>query len=1227
MQALSVFLPRDRCHALEHGLTLADRTQGSALFADISGFTPLTEALAVALGPQRGAEELTRHLNHVYDALIAQVHRFRGSVISFAGDAITCWFENDAAQRATAAALGMQQAMRTFGAVEIPGGGTIALAMKAAVAAGPARRFLIGDPSIQRLDTLAGATLARMAAGEHLAERGEVVLDAPAAERLEGAIALSEWRIDPHTQARHAVVTRFLNDVPDSPWLPAAAPALTEAVARPWLLPPVFARLETGSDQFLAELRPAVVLFLNFEGIDYDNDPEAGAKLDAYVAWVQRTLQRYEAYVLGVTIGDKGSYLYAAFGAPTAHDDDATRACTAAIELRATAKDLRFIGPPRIGLNQGRVWSGAYGGTQRCTYGVLGDAVNLAARLMQASAPGGILVGATVRQSARDLFEWQSRSALRVKGKKEPVTAFHLDGARTGAVIRLQEPRYDIPMVGRATELGQMRRVIEATRRGASHMAGINGEAGLGKSRLLAEVIREAAQARFLTLGGECQSYGTNTPYLVWQSIWRNFFGLKPEAGLETQTRTLEQRLRRIDPRLIPRLPLLGVVLNLPLPDNDLTRTMDAKLRKTSLESLLVDCLRLRPDKQPLFLALEDCHWMDPLSQELLRAVHRALRDLPATLLMLAYRPPPPTRPEEDWSRSLEGFVEVRLSEFTPAEAARLIRTKLAQSTGFRDDVPAALLERVTSRAQGNPFYIEELLNYVRDLGIDPGDAEALQRLTFPDSLHSLILSRIDQLTEHQKITLKVASVIGRQFRAAWLWGGFPSLGDVARVRADLEALSRLDLTPLDLPDPDLTFIFKHIATQEVAYESLVSDTRVALHDQLAGFIEHTYADSLEQQVNLLAYHYDRTQNLPKKRHYLRRAGEAAQAAYANAAAIDYYRRLIPLLTPDDQVPVMLKLGQVLELVGHWEDARRTYEKALASAESLADARTMAWCETSMSDLLRKQARYAEATTWLERARARFEAAADEAGVAQTLHFGGTVLSQQGDHATARTLYERSLAIRRKLADKPRIASLLSNLGIVARCLGDLATARALYEESLRLRRELGDRWAIANSLNNLGLVFRFQNDYAAARALLEESVAINRQVGDPWAIANSLASLAEITLDQGDHAAANAALRESLALNRGLGERRAMAYLFESFAILADASGRHPRAVQLIAAAAALREALRTPISPVEKARLDQILDRARAHCGEAACAAASTTGTSMPIDGAIQFALESQT
>ncbi len=442
----------------------------------------------------------------------------------------------------------------------------------------------------------------------------------------------------------------------------------------------------------------------------------------------------------------------------------------AALALSSAPPELAYIRNVQIGISGGQMRTGAYGGTTRRNYGIQGDHVNLAARLMQHAPAGHVLVSEGIQRTVADTCIWEHLPALAVKGKSEPVTVFRAAGLNEHRAIHLQAPRYAVPLVGRQAELALVEQKLAQTVAGDGQIVALTAEAGMGKSRLVAEIIRLASARGCAVYAGECQSYATYQSYLVWQTIWQDFFDLDPSLPVDDQIELLERRLVDIDPALLPRVPLLGPVVNLPIPDNDLTASLDAKLRKASLEALLVDCIRWRAQTTPLLLVLEDCHWLDPLSHDLLEAIGRASANLPV-LVVVAYRPPELEHLQAPRVTLLPHCTVVPLSSFTREEALHLMRLKLAQADDGGTELSPVLVERIMEHAEGNPFYIEELLNYLRDLQLDPLNPAALEQQELPSSLHSLILSRIDRLTDSQKITIKVASIIGRLFPFAWLWG------------------------------------------------------------------------------------------------------------------------------------------------------------------------------------------------------------------------------------------------------------------------------------------------------------------------------------------------------------------------------------------------------------------------------------------------------------------------
>ena len=1214
------YIPRDRRRALADGTPMADRVHGAGLFADISGFTPLTEALVEELGPHRGAEELTAALSRVFHEVIAELDRFGGDVIYFSGDAITCWIDGDDGVRATAAGLAMQAAMARVGTIATPGGSTVTLAMKVAIAVGPARRFVVGDPGIQLIDVLAGRLVDQLAEAEHHAARGEVVLDASALASVGSRVDLHELRTDPETGRSFGLVRDLTVAVADAP---SAEPSrrLPEDLVRPWLLPAVYERLRAGRGEFLAELRPAYPVFLRFGGIDYDDDDEAEVKLDEFVQRAQRIMAGFGGNVLQLTLGDKGAYLYGVFGSPLAHEDDAARAAAATLELRDLEGATAATGI-QIGITHGRLRSGTYGHAMRRTFVCLGDAVNLSARLMSAAPAGRIYVSEPVERAAGDAFMWESIPDLTVKGKAAPVVVYALTGSLARASRR--QTRYELPLVGRTAELQALQTRLADARAGRGRVVGISAEAGMGKSRLVAEFVRAARRRGQFVAFGECQSFGTNSSYFAWREIWRRLLGILEDDPEDAQRETLERTLAAIDPAIVARAPLLEAVLGIDMPDTDVTRSFDAKLRKTSLEDLLATCLRARA-AEPLIIVLEDCHWIDELSRDLLETLVRTSAPLPV-LFVLAYRPVTTIGGGLGLER-LPQFDEIVLDLLDGEETRLLIRSKLDQLAGnvgaTGDAVPDALVDLITERSGGNPFYVEELLIYLSGAGIDPRDASALGAMEIPDSLQSLILSRIDTVGEAPRRTLKVASVIGRVFHGPDLAGVYPELGAPDAVLGHLGELRAVELVALDR-EAEQDWLFKHVATQEVAYESLPFAMRAMLHRRVGAYIEATAGGAIARQLGLLAHHFWHSDDEAKKREYLAAAGAAAQAEYANAAAIDYYGRLVPLLSDAERGAVLLALGKVLELSGDWGRAEAIANEALTLSVSLGDDDAQGWAHAALAEIARKQGQYDEATARLEAAAALFGAAGDDAGVGQVRHLAGTVAAQRGDLELARQQYREGLAIRERLGDRAGMASLYSNLAIVAEYSGDIAESRRMGLRGLEIRTELGDRWAIGASQSNLGVIAIKEGELDEARARIEEGLRLLMEVGDTWHIANAQNNLGNATRALGDHDAARASYAASLRTFRTYDDRWALAILLEDVALLAVRTGDHVHAIELVAAAAALREEIGASHAAALEDELREALAPSLDILGEAAAEAARAHGRSLDLDAAVDLALK---
>lgn len=945
MESLSAYLPADRRYALAGRGPLLDYGQGAALFADISGFTRLTALLAQELGPQRGAEEITRQLDRIYTALITQVHAYAGSVISFSGDAITCWFgdeppgaegRDDGPRRATACALAIQMAMAGFETTRTPAGTAVSVGVKVAVAAGTTRRFLVGQPQVQRFDVLAGPLVDRTAAAEQLLAPGEIAVGAEVLGHFGGQLRIREWRRT--ASGEHvAVVASLAQPIPTSPWL--ELPEIDAALACQWLLAPLYDRFMRAASDFLAELRPTVGLFLSFSGLNYQQDDAAGLKLDQYICWLQDVLGRFEGHLLQLTIGDKGSYCHIAFGALMAHEDDPARAIAAALALQALPSELGFIKDVRMGISRGTVHVGNYGAPGRRTFGVQGTETNLAARLMARAAPGQILVSSQVAAAAQGAYDFQELGRLQLKGFSEPLLVLAVQAKRlTGPSDALLD-RSRLPLVGRAEEQEALRAKLRALQDGRSGVVVIEGEAGIGKSRLLQAFLQDVAQARRPVLVGAGDAIEEATAYFAWRPIFRQIFSVaEGESAADLQAKVLPRLAA--DPRLAELAPLLDAVLPLNLPDNDLTAQMTGEARANSTRSLLVRLLASASGALGLVLVLEDAQWLDSASWALASQVRLTIA--PLLLVIVTRQVPEAISPQGEYAPLLaEADVEwLRLTSLTADQTLHLVCERLGVTS-----LPAPVAALIYRRAEGHPFFSLEIALALRDAGhirLHDGQAslaigaQELSDLDFPLTIRGVVTSRIDRLDGGSQLTLKVASVIGRIFAYRLLRRIYPNVTETEPLPTHLTTLERVDIIVPESPEPELAYRFQHTIVQEIVYDQMTFTQRRQLHHSAAEWYEHRFAGDLTPYYPLLAHHWGRAEDAPRTIDYLEKAGNEARRNFANEEAIAFFSQALALdarsgrLTdPRRRALWRLRVGEACVHWTRYADGRQHLERGL----------------------------------------------------------------------------------------------------------------------------------------------------------------------------------------------------------------------------------------------------------------------------------------------------------
>ena len=1127
------YLPSDRLLALATGIPLLTTADGSALFADISGFTPITEKLRQALGARRGAETLAAHLNRVYDALIEQVERYDGSIISFAGDAMTCWFVGeDAPLRATGCAFALVDAMQTVEKIALPDGQTQLIGLKVSVATGTTRRLVVGDPDIQQIDTLVGTTIARMAAGESVAEQSEVVTDVLTVERLGAAANVREWRES--DGERFAVLERITSlaiaadDQKETPFMEGI-------LLRPWLLPAIASHFQAGLGEYLTELRPAVALFVRFTGIDYDHDLEAEVKLDRFVRLTQGIVKRYEGNVLQLTIGDKGSYLYVAFGAPFAHEDDVPRSLDAALDIRGGAASLGYLEQIQIGISRGTMRTGTYGSETRRTYGVLGDEVNLAARLMTQAAPGEILLSETLIGAKLDGYVLEALPPIRVKGKANPIGLFRLIERREQTFA---QRFYTTPLVGRDGELTAVRAAIQPILEGRhAGVIYVYGEPGMGKSRLAFEVqTRLQAEAQITWLIGQADPLN-RAPFSAFGYFLRPYFGQRRErdyaanlAAFDTQFEhllALADEDNRAD--LLRYRSFLAGLVGLVIPGSAY-ESAEEKVRVDSGLTVLKAWARAESRQQPLILHLEDANWLDAVSIRAVQDLTYNMEQVPLALLLTS-------RYNDDGTPfTIHGIFSVPIQTIDlnrlSSEGVRAIAEAV-----LGGEVSDSLAAFIGERAEGNPFFTEQLALDLRERGAlvereGSWTIRAEAAADVPSSVNAVLIARLDRLSSQVKAVVQTASVLGREFDvqvlSRMLREGDRGYIQVAESEAIWSALTAL------------RYLFRHALLRDAAYQMQVQERIRVLHRLAAETIEQLYPDD-EAWHDALLEHWHVAGDLDRELLYLEPVVRRCLLMTADLSRAELLlERALRVLPPEDmrRTLPLAELSKVYEGLGRMETAAALAEEALRLAERSGDEKTLVLVYEHWAHLAMTMGKDDDTQRmYCERALTLRRAEGNEARIATNLAGLAAIATKQQAFEKARAYLDEAITRVRTTGKSRDIGLVLWPLGVLMMNTGVFAAARRHFEEARELFLEVGDRQSLADMENFLGIIAYYEGDYEQARRQYQAVLAVEREVGRRSHIAVCLYNLGEVAFRQADYEAAERYFEESLAIRRQIND------------------------------------------------------------------------------------------
>jgi class 3 adenylate cyclase/tetratricopeptide (TPR) repeat protein len=1128
---------------------------GALLFADISGFTAMSERLSRS--GREGAEEITAIVNHYFDTMLSILRDYGGQLINFGGDALLGLFvEPNSAHSAARAALAMQAAMADVAEITTSQG-TFPLRMKIGLQCGRFFAAQLGTTHSMEY-ALFGEAVNACAAAESAAQAGQIWCDRVTAEAIstpgcftpqpDGYFVLESCAALP--PAAPTVVRPLLTTFQVEVSLGGLRRLVTQLDAlTPYLPTGLLARLASGlqAASFEGEHRLVAVLFANIQGLGRivdrwgpGRESDIIAALNHYFVAMNEVIRRFGGVVNKIDLYTRGDKVLAFFGAPQAHEDDVERAVRAALAMQNALRQVNETLPgltdrpelrlrQHIGLSYGYVFAGYVGAGWRREYTVMGDEVNLAARLMTAADPDQLYISAGVRRKVQPLFDVTPRGQVLLKGKRDPTPIFRVGGVRAIPESLRGLKGMSSPLVGRQTEWEQLQTVLAQLLAGRGQIVSVTGEAGLGKSRLVAELRQHLpASSGMLWLEGRCLSYTEAVSFLPFQQLLRQWAGIRADDNEQEAFHKLRLLLENVllDDQAAAHLPYLATFLNLPLGEtlHNRVRYLDAEALQLRTFVAVSALLETQARRAPLALVLEDIHWLDDASQQLIEFLMPLAGRVPIGLVLI-YRPERSRscwRLREKAARDLPHCSsEVDLHALSTAESLTLVHN-LVQLERWPKDMQDLILERT----EGNPLYVEEMIRVLVDDGVLQQDAAGHWRTSdrveaghLPDTLEGVMMARLDRLEEPCRWTAQVASIVGRIFNFDVLVHSVSE--NESHVNPCLFILQQHEIVREAQRAPELIYTFHHALMHEVCYNSLLARVRRVYHQRIAAYLEISQGVG-DGHDALIAHHAYLGHDWPRALRYQIRVAQQEHRLFANQSAIEHLRQALesashlpPNETAAQYLIVHALLGELLTTTGQYDEAQAhlSTARALAAEQTTVEAEARACRWLARSHELRGA--YPAAFEWIDQG-LRVLAGKETTEAAELCLIAGLIHTRQGHYDAAEEQDRHSLRIAQALGEMTVLARAYNLLGHITRLRGHSATAINHFTQAFELYQSAGDIHGQALAHNQIANACFDTGQWQAADGHYREARQAFSLLGDVYNQAIASNNLGGIALNQG---------------------------------------------------------------------------------------------------------------
>lgn len=876
---------------------------------------------------------------------------------------------------------------------------------------------------------------------------------------------------------------------------------------------------------------------------------------------VEQTVALVKAAVLeivqrhgGMIIRFTGEEMTMLFGLPAIHEDDFVRAVKASLECHGLVREVTGELELRLG-QQLRLSSGVNsgpvliqlqsdGGQREEKYRVIGEALQLAARLAAQAEADEILVSQETRRLVSPYFRTEAGPQLSFKPRSSPLMTYRVLG-ESGVQTRLEaaEALGLTSYTGREKELASLQSIYDKARTGDGQFVTIFGEAGVGKSRLLLEFRRLLQRDPTITiLQGRCQSYGGEIPYQPFIDLLRDLLNLQESDEPNLRARALAG-IRGIDPGLEVYLPFYLHLLSWPSEEHPLPSHLQGEDFRLAILEALTAIITLSTGSGAAVIFLEDWHWADQGSDDALKKLVRMAAQYPLIIVATC-------RPEcsFDWA-CLKHHTQIFLGPLDSSPAIRLMKSVIAA-----DYLPETLADMLYRRTGGNPFFMEEVcLTLIENGRVQVVDRAArlngsLEEFDLPDTVQSVIRVRIDRLERETQKALRHASVIGHEFSRPILERTFESPHQLSR---SLEKLQSLGLIHQIRVLPEASFRFNHMLTQEVVYESMLSHQRRSLHEAVGQALEDSPRERSEERLDLLVYHFSRAENWAKAVRYGRETAEKDAGLIRFSEALGMLEKvagwLLKLPASDErqqaQLQVLLKQERLCETMGYRERQQELIDQALSLLDPVKDQAQLAEVYIRQGELDALLRRFAEGEKVLSESLAIRRSLADRAGECRALRSLGFLCWHEGRAEEAMAYNQSALEIAREMNDDAGYMLDLSNLGVILRARGEPRRALEYLEEAARTSRRRGKLSFEVYALGMIAIVYRDLGETEKGIQHLKQSIKIARENRMPVAHLIDMNNLVSLFWEQGREEEGLQICRELVSLARSVDIKSELAH------------------------------------------------------------------------------------